>query len=59
LRLVAILFDWIPAFPVTRDQLTVLCEGNTADSDGLAGLIGESPTSFDLDSLKYLASDGV
>jgi len=24
-------FDWLPVFPVTRDQLTMLAEGNTAD----------------------------
>ena len=30
MRLGATLFDWLPIYPVTRDQLTMLEEGNTA-----------------------------
>ncbi|MFQ6673212.1 MAG: NAD-dependent epimerase/dehydratase family protein [Fidelibacterota bacterium] len=31
-KLVATLFGWVPGFPVTRDQITMLMEGNTCDS---------------------------
>ena len=29
----ATLLDWVPFFPVTRDQLTMLAEGNEVDTD--------------------------
>lgn len=54
MRLAAALLDWLPAFPVTRDQLTMLAEGNTADPSLLQSLIGRRPTAFDGDALAYL-----
>ena len=50
----ATLFDWLPFFPATRDQLTMLAEGNTADPAILKGLIDREPTAFDAESLAYL-----
>jgi len=54
MKLAATLFDWLPFFPVTRDQLTMLAEGNTADPDVIESLIGKSPASFSLEHLDYL-----
>lgn len=50
----AALFDWLPFFPVTRDQLTMLEEGNTADPSILRQLIGREPKPFSADNLRYL-----
>ena len=54
MRIGATLFDWLPFFPVTRDQLTMLEEGNTADPAELKALIGREPRGFTVDSLGYL-----
>ena len=54
MRVGATLFDWLPFFPVTRGQLTMLEEGNTADPDILRNLIGREPRAFTVDSLSYL-----
>jgi len=54
MKLAAIVFDWLPFFPVTRDQLTMLAEGNTADPDVIESLIGKSPTVFSVEHLDYL-----
>ena len=50
----ATLFDWLPFFPVTRDQLTMLAEGNTVDPAALRDLIGREPLSFVTRNLDYL-----
>ncbi len=54
MKLAATLFDWMPFFPVTRDQLTMLSEGNTADPTELESLIGRPPGAFVPQSLTYL-----
>lgn len=54
MKLAATLLDRIPAFPVTRDQLTMLAEGNTADPDVLEGLIGRPARRFNEENLAYL-----
>ena len=50
----AALLDWLPFFPVTLDQLTMLAEGNTADPAALAQLIGRPPKAFNEAHLAYL-----
>jgi len=50
----ATLFDWLPFYPVTRDQLVMLEQGNTGTVDTLEGLIGRRAKSFTADSLRYL-----
>jgi NADH dehydrogenase len=55
MRLAATLLDRLPFFPVTRDQLTMLAEGNTADPAALRSLIGREPRAFVADNLRYLA----
>jgi NADH dehydrogenase len=56
MRIGATLFDWLPFFPVTRGQLTMLEEGNTADPGILKKLIGREPQGFTVDALSYLAT---
>jgi NADH dehydrogenase len=55
----ATLFDWLPFFPVTRDQLTMLAEGNTADPADLERLIGREPRGFTAARLSYLLPDTI
>jgi len=54
MRFAAALFDWLPFFPVTRDQLTMLAEGNIAEPDDLRALIGRDPAAFTAENLGYL-----
>ena len=56
MRLGATLFDWLPFFPATRDQLTMLAEGNTASPKALTRLIQGDPLPFDAANLAYLAN---
>ncbi len=55
MRISATLFDWLPVFPVTRDQLTMLAEGNTGSSAALEALIGRDARPLNANSLNYLA----
>jgi NADH dehydrogenase len=59
MKLAATLFDWLPFFPVTRDQLTMLAEGNSASSAELERLIGHEPRDFAVTNLSYLAPDTI
>lgn len=52
--LAAAMLDRLPFFPITRDQLTMLSEGNTADPAELRALIGRTPKSFVPENLAYL-----
>ncbi len=54
MRVGATLLDWLPVFPVTRDQLTMLSEGNEVDTDDVRSLTGRDPTGFNNDTLAYL-----
>lgn len=56
MRIGATLFDWLPFFPITREQLTMLEEGNTAPSESLESLIGHKPRKFAASELTYLAT---
>ncbi len=55
MRIGATLLDWLPFYPVTRDQLTMLEEGNTASSEPIESLIGRPATRFTPAALSYLA----
>ena len=59
IKFVATLFAWQSFFPVTPDQLTMLAEGNTVDTDDVAELIGQAPREFSVENLSYLANDAV
>lgn len=54
MRFGATLFDWLPFYPVTRDQLTMLEEGNTAPVEPLESMLGRSATPFSPEALDYL-----
>lgn len=54
MKLAATLLDWLPVFPVTRDQLTMLGEGNAAASADLESLIGSAGPAFQPENLRYL-----
>lgn len=54
MKFAATLLDWLPFFPATADQLTMLAEGNTADSTVLAELIKREPRAFNEKHLTYL-----
>jgi len=54
MRVGATLFDWLPFYPVTRDQLTMLEEGNTGTAAVLEGLIGHPARALSTESLHYL-----
>ena len=54
MKLGARLLDWVPAFPVTRDQLTMLAEGNVAPPDHLQQMLGRRLRTFTDDNLGYL-----
>jgi NADH dehydrogenase len=54
LKIVAGLLDRFEFFPVTRDQLTMLVEGNTGDSQAVFELLGIAPKTFTADHLSYL-----
>jgi len=56
MRSAAKFLDWLPFFPVTRDQLTMLEEGNVADPVVVKSLIGREPAAFDARTLHYLGS---
>ena len=56
MKLAATGLDWLPFFPVTRDQLTMLAEGNAADPQALRALIGREPRAFSAENLRYLKS---
>jgi NADH dehydrogenase len=54
MKIAATLLDWLPFFPVTRDQLTMLAEGNTADPAVAESLTGSPPRAFSPATLDYL-----
>ena len=55
MKLAATLFDWLPFFPATREQLIMLEEGNVAAPKELEQLIGRSPQALEPEILTYLA----
>jgi NADH dehydrogenase len=54
MKIGATFFDWLPFFPATRDQLTMLEEGNTADPKIVESLTGRPAARFDTENLDYL-----
>ncbi|MGI9201910.1 MAG: complex I NDUFA9 subunit family protein [Woeseiaceae bacterium] len=57
MKAAATIFDFLPFFPVTRDQLTMLQEGNTASHEVIESLTGVEPLAFSLAQLDYLNID--
>ena len=54
IKVVAFFFDRFKFFPITRDQITMLLEGNTCNSDELFKDFNITPIDFSVRSLSYL-----
>ena len=54
MKVAATFLDWMPFFPVTRDQLTMLAENNVGDPAVVESLIGRQPEAFAVKNLAYL-----
>ncbi|MEE9167844.1 MAG: NAD-dependent epimerase/dehydratase family protein [Candidatus Neomarinimicrobiota bacterium] len=54
-KLMASLFAWIPAFPITVDQITMLMEGNTCDGSEFLSHFKIDPVPFNGENLSYLS----
>jgi NADH dehydrogenase len=52
----ATLLDRFPWFPITRDQIVMLLEGNRCDRDNGLDRLGLVPTAFDAEALAYLTA---
>ena len=48
------MFDWLPFFPVTKDQITMLLEGNVCDEAPFYRHFGIGPTHFKEGISRYL-----
>ena len=57
IKLAATLLEWLPFFPITKDQLTMLLEGNTWDSSSSFDEFKIQPTEFSVESLSYLSAN--
>ena len=53
----AFFFDRFSWFPISREQLTMLLEGNTCDSKDVFKFFNISPLPFNQENLKYLNND--
>ena len=57
-KIVASLFDRFPWFPIAKDQLTMLLEGNTCDGTEAFNLFNvKEPIKFNIDTLDYLYNE--
>ena len=54
IKIVASIFERFPFFPITKDQLTMLLEGNTCDSTIAFKDFEVDPISFSIENLEYL-----
>jgi len=55
IKILAFLFDRFNFFPITRDQITMLLEGNTCDSKILFNQFEIKPITFSINNLSYLS----
>jgi NADH dehydrogenase len=58
LKGLATVLDQYAFFPITRDQLTMLMEGNTCDGHNAFRTFGLQPAPFDTTTLSYLLRKG-
>jgi uncharacterized protein YbjT (DUF2867 family) len=56
IQAVASMLDSRPWFPITRDQLVMLLEGNVCGEPGAFDLLGIEPTRFGVETLTYLTA---
>jgi len=57
LKVLAVALDQYAFFPITRDQLTMLMEGNTCGGQDAFQIFGLEPAPFDTTRLSYLQDD--
>lgn len=57
LKALAMLLEQYAFFPITRDQLTMLMEGNTCDEPGAFRIFALEPVAFNEANLAYLRGD--
>ena len=58
IKILATIFDRFGWFPISRDQLTMLLEGNTCSGKEAFDFFGiKEPIEFNLESLNYLSDD--
>ena len=53
-KIIAFFLDQFKWFPITRDQLTMLVEGNICNSQKIFEEFNIKPIKFDKNSLQYL-----
>ena len=58
LKVLAAALDQYAFFPITRDQLTMLMEGNACDGHDAFQTFSLEPAPFDTTSLSYLQREG-
>jgi len=54
IKSLATIFGRFPWFPITKDQITMLMEGNVCDSEEIFSLLEIKPIPFNSESLSYL-----
>lgn len=54
MKVVATALDWMPIFPVTRDQLTMLEQNNVCSDNRIGSLLAGTPAAFEPENLAYL-----
>jgi len=54
IKILAFLFDRFKLFPITRDQITMLLEGNSCQSEQLFNKFEITPIEFSIKNLSYL-----
>ena len=54
IQLLAAIFGRFAWFPITKDQITMLMEGNICDSEGIFNMLEIKPIPFNSESLSYL-----
>lgn len=55
MSLMAEMLDWLPSFPVTQEQITMLLEGNVCDEKPFFGDFGITPIHFKEGISRYLS----
>ena len=53
---IAELLDWLPSFPVTKEQIVMLLEGNVCDEKPFFTHFGIKPIGFKEGISKYLTA---
>ena len=57
IKMAAMMLEWLPIFPITKDQLTMLLEGNACNSRTAFDEFDIQPTEFTVENLSYLSAN--